>query len=303
MIRKPFFYFDCAVRCGSIRKAADQLNVASSAVSRQLLLLEEEMDVQLFERLPRGICPTAAGELVLSYVRRQGREERTLLHEIGNLRSGVRGTIRIAAAESICESILPKALAEMHEHYPLIDYRIVSGDNAKLTAKLLTKEADIAITFDLVEHEKVDVLQTISSPVGVIVSRNHTLAGLSQVSYTDYSSCPFILPGKEWLHNSGLRLLLEGKHAPPTVVAHAERPMILKALVGSGLGIAFLTKFGADDTAITPELAWVPLAQGIAKPAFITLMVPRDRISRPSSIVLADILKERLRAAETSEVI
>jgi DNA-binding transcriptional LysR family regulator len=225
-----------------------------------------------------------------------------LRHEIGSLRSGVRGTIRIAAAESVCETILPEALAEMHRLYPLIDFRIVSGDNARLTADLLTKDADIVIAFDLVEHERADVLQTIASPLGLIAPRDHPLAALPEAGFVDYSGYPFILPGDEWLRHSGLRKLLEGRHAPPQVVARAERPMILMSLVSSGLGIAFLTRLGARSTGFSPELAWIPLAPGIASPAIIALMVPRNRVAPLSSMVLADILRERMRQAEAASV-
>ena len=54
-------YFDKVRRCGSFREAARSLNVASSAVNRQILKLEEELGTPLFERLPSGLRLTAAG--------------------------------------------------------------------------------------------------------------------------------------------------------------------------------------------------------------------------------------------------
>ena len=55
-------YLDEVARAGSIRKAAERLNVSPTAVNRQILQLEEMLDVQLFQRLPRGMKLTAAGE-------------------------------------------------------------------------------------------------------------------------------------------------------------------------------------------------------------------------------------------------
>ena len=57
---RKLLYLDEIARCGSIRKAADRLNVSSSAINRQILALEEEFGVPLFERLPRGLRLTAA---------------------------------------------------------------------------------------------------------------------------------------------------------------------------------------------------------------------------------------------------
>lgn len=298
MLRRALLYFDAAARQGSIRGASQALNVASSAVNRQILLLEEEVGVPLFERLPRGVRPTAAGELLLGYIRRWGREEYVLKQEIGSLKGGMRGTIRIAAGESVCETILPEALAALSARYPKVDYTIISGDNARLTAELLSKDADLVVAFDVVEHEKADVLHTISSPLGIIAPADHPLAKLDVVRFEDYVRYPFVLPGPGWLRHSGLRKLLEGRNAPTDIVARAERPGILKALVCAGLGVAFLTRLGAAHRHESPSLAWVPLAPGLSSPSLIALMVPRDRVVPLTSGMLADILKERMRASE-----
>ena len=62
-------YFDETARAGSIRQAAERLHVAPSAVNRRIKDLEAELGVPLFERLPRGMRLTAAGELFVQYVR------------------------------------------------------------------------------------------------------------------------------------------------------------------------------------------------------------------------------------------
>ncbi len=59
-------YIDQVARSGSIQKAAKELNVAASAIDRQILLLEQDMGVELFERLPRGMRLTAAGDALVT---------------------------------------------------------------------------------------------------------------------------------------------------------------------------------------------------------------------------------------------
>ena len=68
-------YIDEIARCGSIRKAAAHLNVASSAINRQILALEEELGVPIFERLPRGKRSHLVGA-----VAELGRAVEILLH-------------------------------------------------------------------------------------------------------------------------------------------------------------------------------------------------------------------------------
>ncbi len=117
LIKTGLIYFDQAIRQGSIRKAAESLNIASSAVNRQLLQLEDELDVQLFVRMPRGIRPTAAGEALLGYIRRWKRESVALHHEMLRLRGGERGLIRIAAAESLADDLVPRTIARFQHRF------------------------------------------------------------------------------------------------------------------------------------------------------------------------------------------
>ncbi len=296
-LRTAYIYFDQAIRDGSIRRAAESLNVASSAVNRQLLLLEEEAGVPLFERLPRGIRPTAAGEIMLGYVRRWRSEGQALDRDMAALAGGVRGTIRIAAAESITEDILPRSLAELQRSYPLVDYTVISGDNYKITTELFAKEADLVVAFDLQDHVRAEVLHAVTSPLGVICAPDHPFAARDHVALTDVLSEPLVVPGHDWLQHSGLNPLFQSERFHARIVAQAERPGMLKSMVAAGLGVAFLTHLGVEQDVAEGKLAWRPLSDRAMKPAVISLMVPRHRVPPLCTMVFIDILKRNLSAA------
>ncbi|WP_423454423.1 LysR family transcriptional regulator [Ottowia sp. VDI28] len=84
-------YVDEIARSGSIAKAAERLHVAASAVNRRLQDIEEELDTPLFERLPRGMRLTAAGELFIRYVRSRSTELDQVLSQIEELKGLRRG--------------------------------------------------------------------------------------------------------------------------------------------------------------------------------------------------------------------
>ena len=71
-------YFLAVVRIGSVRAAAEALNVAASAVSRHIIEMEAEIGQPLLERLPRGVVPTEAGRVVAEHAMRQA-DERVVL--------------------------------------------------------------------------------------------------------------------------------------------------------------------------------------------------------------------------------
>jgi DNA-binding transcriptional LysR family regulator len=294
LTRTALRYFDEAIRQGSIRKAADHLHVASSAVNRQLLQLEEELDVRLFERLPRGIRATAAGEVVLGYLRRWNREAVSLNRDLAALRGGVRGTIRIAASESFTEELLPRAMHELQARYPQIDFSLISGDNYLITSQLLARDADVVLAFDVRDDMRAHIVTTITSPLGVITQPGHPLTRLREARISDCAPYPLVIPGTDWLQHSGLKAMLEEDNLPSTVVARAERPGMLKALVRAGLGIAYLTALGVERDIEEHKLAWTPLAPGTIKHATISLMLPRNRIAPAYTTAFVEILQREL---------
>ena len=104
-----FGYVDAVAAHGSIRKAAEALHVASSAVNRRILDLEGEIGFPLFERLPRGVRPTAAGELFLVYVRRSLKELRQLEAQIDGLRGSDNDVAKLARRYRVLYSVTNSA--------------------------------------------------------------------------------------------------------------------------------------------------------------------------------------------------
>ena len=69
-------YFIAVARCGSLRRAAEQLHISASAINRQILQAEEAFGTPLFERLPEGLRMTTAGELLYDNLLRWQKEFR-----------------------------------------------------------------------------------------------------------------------------------------------------------------------------------------------------------------------------------
>jgi DNA-binding transcriptional LysR family regulator len=93
-------------------------------------------------------------------------------------------------------------------------------------------------------------------------------------------------------------VLFSEDNLPDHVVARAERPGMLKALVRAGIGIAYLTALGVERDLDERKLAWTPLSPGIIKPATISLMVARGRIAPLYTQAFVDILKRELLALQ-----
>src|SRR5258708_15492753 len=119
-------YLDHVARQGSIRKAAETLSVASSAVNRQILRLEDEIGVPLFERSRSGVRPTAAGELLLRHVRETQNEFQRARAEIASLGGSVSGNVRVISLESVVARVLPQSVAAMAARHPRVHFTILT---------------------------------------------------------------------------------------------------------------------------------------------------------------------------------
>ena len=298
IVKTGLLYFDRAVRDGSIRKAAENLHIASSAVNRQLLQLEAELGVELFERLPRGIRPTAAGEALLNYIRQWNRDAAQLRHEIGRLKNGVRGTVHIAAAESITVDILPRAMTQLQEQFPLIDFTLISGDNYFIKSALLAKDADLVCAFDVESGNRTDTIYSQQFPIGVAMPAGHALSKHSEVSISDCLPHPIIAPTDDWLNHSVLRELLRDPEMPFQFAARVERIGMLKNLVQAGLGIAFISSIGLESDIREGRLSWTPLTSRSIKPTTVSLLAPKGRVLMPYIRSFIELLKAELERLE-----
>lgn len=111
-------------RHGSIRRAAEALAISPSALNRQILALEEELQAPLFERLSKGVRLSPAGEIYLDCFRAHLGDLERVASQVSDL-SGLRaGTIRIGVGEELAEGLVPKAVATYQRQFPNVDFDV-----------------------------------------------------------------------------------------------------------------------------------------------------------------------------------
>jgi DNA-binding transcriptional LysR family regulator len=181
-------------RHGSIRKAAAALHIVSSALNRRILDLEEELGAPLFERLPRGVRPTAAGELYLAYVRRSMHELEQVGAQIEGLRRLLRGQVRLAVAESVTGHMLPTAIARFQAQHPNVTFHVRIDGPKGLSDALANDEADLILTHDPVARPELSVLASVHQPFCALVAPDHPLAGRPSLTLRECIAYPIALP-------------------------------------------------------------------------------------------------------------
>jgi len=135
-------YFLAVARKGSVRAAAESLGVNHSTVLRRIGQLEERLGARLFEKLPSGYRPTAAGEEVVELAQQMEALSHQLETRVVGRDQTVRGPLRVTLAPPLVTHLLMPDFAEFVRAYPDIELDVVaSGELANLT----NRDADVAI--------------------------------------------------------------------------------------------------------------------------------------------------------------
>jgi DNA-binding transcriptional LysR family regulator len=237
-------YVDEVARTGSIRKAADHLNVTASAVNRRILDLEEELGARLFERRPRGVRLTAAGEVFVHYLREQDGGVERMKSQIEDLKGLRRGTVRIACSQALALDFLPRTIAEFRTRHPLVGFDVKVLDHERAMAALTAYEVDLVLVFRPPFVPNFQPLMTLEQRVVAVMSAEHPLASRPTIRLRDCAGYPVALPER----SLGGRQLIEEVCARSNIsfklAAESNSFELLRGLVTHGNLVSFQIRIG-----------------------------------------------------------
>lgn len=237
-------YIDEVARSGSIRKAAEQLHITASAVNRRIADLEAELGAPLFERLPRGVRLTAAGELFVHYLRRQSSDAERVRSQIEDLKGLRRGTVRIACSQALAFDFLPRAIAEFRRSYPLVEFAVKVVDHEYAMAALAAYDVDLVLVFRPPFLVNFLPLMALEQRLVAIMPKEHALASRRRLRLHDIAPYPLALPER----SIGGRQLLDEVTARTglkfNIVAESNSFELLRGLVGHSGLISFQIRIG-----------------------------------------------------------
>jgi DNA-binding transcriptional LysR family regulator len=283
-----FSYLDAVAHHGSIRKAAEALHIASSALNRRILDLEADVGSPLFERLPRGVRATAAGELFLAYVRRSLKELRLVEAQIDGLRGLVHGRVRIAVAESVTGRMLPDAIAEYHQRHPGVGFSVTVGGPRELSQALARDKVDLILTHENVDEAEVIVLAEVPQPLCALVAPEHPLAARKSLRLRECVAYPLAIPDETLAARSLIDAALGGasiRFEPALLSNSIETTKMFARTSG---GVCFSFKIGKKPD--VSGLIAIPLSDPGLAEARLSLAGRRGRVLPVAAAAFAEQL-------------
>jgi DNA-binding transcriptional LysR family regulator len=225
---------------GSFTACGRKLHVSQSAISRQILLLEEELGEPLFLRVGRQVRMTAAAESLVQLGKRVFVDVRDTVGAITDRTRDLRGTLRLSGGMTVCLYVFPPLLKHLRRVHPNLDVRLMVATAGRSVQEIRAGRVDAGLLTLPMDDADMVTVPVLREELLLVTTPTHALARRRKVAPRDLAGLPFILfePG------SATRKVIDNFFASqslaPTVVMDTENVEIIKAMVKTGLGVGIV---------------------------------------------------------------
>jgi DNA-binding transcriptional LysR family regulator len=225
---------------GSFTAAGDKLHVSQSAISRQILLLEDELGEPVFHRIGRRIRITPAGEALLQLSHRVFQDLQDTVSTISDKRESLQGTIRLVGGMTVCLYVFPVLLSEVRRLHPHLDMKVTVGSAERSIAMLRSGGGDLGLLTLPVEASDLVAVPVLREELLLITYPTHPIAKKKTITPPDLDKQPFVLFETGSITRRLVEEFFARERIAPQIIMETENVEIIKAMVRSGLGMSII---------------------------------------------------------------
>lgn len=283
-------YFIAVGRLGSIRKAADELNVSASAIDRQILNVEAEIGMPLFERLPTGLRLTSAGEIMMAAGGRWQKSLAEVRAQIEDLRGLKRGHVEIAVIDALAKGLIPEAIQSIQSRYPGISIDVKVTGNDQVRRMIASNEVDFGIFFDPESYRDITVRAFVEVHLGFITPAGHPFGQKAEARFSACIGSPLVVPSPALAVHQQIAVLEGTTRATLDKKATSNNIQMITSLVLQGIGIGILTSLDVMTEVKAGLLSFTRISDPLLRPMTLALCTASARPpSYAADIVLGEI--------------
>jgi DNA-binding transcriptional LysR family regulator len=280
--------FIAVADAGGFTRAADQLHITQTALSRRIQRLEDFLGVALFERTTRSVALTRLGADFLPQARRLVGDLRGALAEIRETGKALRGDVTIACVPTVGVHLLPAILERYAQLHPANRVRILDHSSSGVAEAVLRREAEFGIHMQGAAHAELESAPIMSDRMVLVCRRSHRFARQSRIAWKQLEGEALILPG----HASGNRPWLDLSLERHGVAIHAfyevQRSSTAVGMVAKGVGIAVVPGLAVRDLP-DRSLAVIPLVSPVVSRTLAVITRHNARLT-PAGQALHDLV-------------
>ena len=229
--------FVSIAEAGSIAAAGARLGVSQPAASRQILALETELGVQLFDRIGRRLRLTSEGEDLLRQSRRLLVEADSLSARARALKGGQTGILRVGATPMAIESTLSVFLRRYQPRHPGVELHFVEDGGLRLPDRLERGDVHLAL---VVPDDRFRNRPLFPAHSVAVVSRKLPLSRRRALDVAELADKPLLLLNRTFGSREWFDSACDVARIRPNILLEGAAPHTLVALAGMGYGIAIV---------------------------------------------------------------
>ena len=222
-----------------IGRAAIRENIAASAATKRIQDLEDVAGIRLFDRNPKGVVTSQAGEVLARHIRVMFASLDEIRRDIGELTEGVSGHVGISATSAIIIQFLAREIADFTRDFPMVQVELHEDVNAKVVRAVASGDVDVAVFVATasVASELVDSVQYRSDDLVAVVPLGHPLSERASVTMVDLMQEDIvgIAPNTTLMTELHKAAALAGRPLHPKYNVNSVE--VARSLVQEGLGV------------------------------------------------------------------
>lgn len=290
LVSPRIHHFQLVARLGSIRRAAQALNVAPSSVSRVIRQLEEELGAPLFERVRQRLKLTSAGELLLYHTRISTTQLSRAWSEINELHGLHRGTVSVATIESVARGLMPDALDAFWSKHPAITVDVRVAGSQEVCDAVAEGDCDLAVAFDVAVPRNVRRIATVSLPLGVLAPPDSPMAGRKELKLFDLAGQRVILSDSSLMLGLSVEEAMSRSLVELTRRSRTNSIGLMVDMAKRGLGTVLQTRVGIEQEIAAGSLKFVPLRDPKVAPRRLMLLTRSEKELSDAASAFASLL-------------
>jgi LysR family hydrogen peroxide-inducible transcriptional activator len=242
-------YFIAVAEEASFSRAATREHVAQPSLSQQIQKLEVDVGERLFDRLPRSIIVTEAGNSLLPYARRILAEIADARRSVNDLKHEVAGRLVVGALPTIAPYVLPNLIGRFRDRYPKVILEIFEDTTENLALRLEDGTLDLALASSCNESSTLQRHSLGEEALWLLLPNKNRLSKKKKIKWSDLKSQKFLLLHEMHCLSVQVHELLTAHRLRPELAVRGAQLATVAQMVASGMGVTLVPQMMVETEA------------------------------------------------------
>ncbi|GGE79967.1 transcriptional regulator [Streptosporangium jomthongense] len=278
---------------GSFSRASEKLFVAQPALSRQIRMLEEALNVEVFVRHGRGVVLTAAGELLYERARILLQSLERTQADVTAVAGEVTGQVILGLLPTVTHRFSGTIIEQYRKRFPQVHLAVKSAMSGTLQQMVMQHRLNLAISYNHSNHKNLRYRPLIEEQLYLISPTDTRISKRSEITLDEVVELLLVIPEEK----HGLRISMEKEAAERNKTLNLAMEVsawpMLTDMVRRGLGYTILSSAAVHDMVQRNEVVAIPITSPEIKRT-LSIVTPTDLPASVATMKLAEIIMQQV---------